>query len=60
MREREFVAGRGGAATRSNSDVWRCDQPISGREYDMLAGKAAAGEPGIGPKPAQEQIGSAG
>jgi inhibitor of KinA len=41
-------------------------QPISGREYDVLAGKAAAGEldiepePGFGPKPANEQFGSAG
>ena len=47
-------------------------QPISGREYDVLAGKAAVGEldidaepgfrpaPGFGPKPANEQFGSAG
>jgi hypothetical protein len=46
-------------------------QPISGREYDVLAGKAAVGEldidaePGFGPKPAGPklgfgQIGSAG
>jgi allophanate hydrolase subunit 1 len=41
-------------------------QPISGREYDALVTKAAAGEldlvpePARGPEPAQEQIGSAG
>jgi inhibitor of KinA len=68
---RQSKTSRGGHTLLSPGDQV-IYQPISGREYEVLAGKAAAGElelepepaggpkPAPGPEPANEQIGSAG